>query len=260
MRKIIFLILIISISFGASAQKSKKQRQAEKKARINNMVKEEEEGVITYKKSFLFGAKLISDGYGAFFELGRASSVKKATLFQLEISERKAIKEDKQSNQYINSIPFIFGKQNFVYPVKLGVQQQMLLGNKSNKNGVSVTANYGGGISLSFLRPYYVQVQKGNDYVYVKYDSEDSALFLNQPGIFAGPTFSKGWSDITVTPGLYAKTAVRFDYGSYNEVISAIEIGITGEYYSKKIPILVLTPQKSFFFSGYVSILFGKRR
>lgn len=260
MRKIIFLIFIISVSFGATAQQTKKQRQAEKRARINNMAKEEEEGVITYKKSFLFGAKLISDGYGAFFELGRASSVKKSTLYQLEISERKAIKEDKQSNPYINSIPFIYGKENFVYPVKLGVQQQMLLGNKSNKNGVSVTANYGGGISLALLRPYYVQVQKGNDYVYVKYNSPDSSLFLNQPGIFAGPTFSKGWSQITVTPGLYAKTALRFDYGSYNEVISAVEVGITGEYYSKKIPILVSVPEKTFFFSGYVSILFGKRK
>jgi hypothetical protein len=259
MRKIISLIFIMAVSFGASAQQSKKQRQAEKKARINNMIKEEEEGVITYKKSFLFGAKLISDGYGVFFEMGRASSVKKSTLYQLEISERKAIKEDKQSNPFINSAPFIYGKENFVYPVKLGVQQQMLLGNKSNKNGVSVTANYGGGISLSLVRPYYVQVQKGNDYVYVKYNSPDSSLFLNGP-IIAGPTFSKGWSDMTVTPGLYAKTALRFDYGSYNEIISAIEVGITGEYYSKKIPILLQNPERSFFFSGYVSILFGKRK
>src|SRR5450432_410678 len=118
MRKIIFLIFIVSFSFGASAQKARKQRQAEKKTRINNMIKEEEEGVITYKKSFLFGAKLTSDGYGVFFELGRASSVKKSTLYQLEISERKAIKEDKQNNPFINSAPFIYGKENFVYPVK----------------------------------------------------------------------------------------------------------------------------------------------
>jgi hypothetical protein len=259
MRKIIFLFLLISVSCGASAQESKKQRQKEKRARINNMIKEEEEGVIAYRKSFLFGAKLISDGYGVFFELGRAGSVKKATLYQLEISERKAIKEDKQSNPYINSVPFIYGKENFVYPVKLGIQQQMLLGNKSNKNGVSVTANYGGGLSLALLRPYYVQVQKGNDYTYVKYNSPDSSLFLNGP-IIGGPTFGKGWSDLTVTPGLYAKAAVRFDYGSYNEVISAIEVGITGDYYTKKIPILLQNSQKTFFFSGYVSILFGKRK
>ena len=223
------------------------------------MIKEEEEGVIAYRKSFAFGAKMINDGYGVFFELGRASSVKKATLFQLEMSERKAIKEDKQSNPYLNSVPFIYGKENFVYPVKLGVQRQIVLGNKSNKNGVSVTGNYGGGLDLALLRPYYLQVQKGNDFVYVKYNSPDSSLFLNGP-IIGGPTFGKGWSDMTVTPGLYAKTALRFDYGSYNEIISAIEIGLTGEYFSKKVPILLNSSNKSFFFSGYVSILFGKRK
>ncbi|MEP6596687.1 MAG: hypothetical protein ABJA71_12110 [Ginsengibacter sp.] len=259
MRRIFLLILIISTSFGAFAQKGRKQRQAEKRAHINSLIRQEEEGVISYNKSFVFGAKFINDGYGVFFELGRASSVKKSLLYQLEISERKHIKEDKQSNPFLNSIPFIYGKENFFYPVKLGLQQQILLGNKSNKNGVSITANYGGGLSLGLLRPYYVQVQKGNDLIYVKYDSPDSSLFLNGP-IYGGPTFSKGWSDITVTPGVYAKTSLRFDYGAYNEIISAIEVGLTGEFYSKKIPLLISNTQRQFFFSGFVAIIFGKRK
>ncbi|MEP7231299.1 MAG: hypothetical protein ABI691_13655 [Ginsengibacter sp.] len=259
MRRILLLILIVPITLAASAQKQKKQRQAEKRAHINNLIKQEEEGVISYRKSFVFGAKLINDGYGVFFELGRASSVKKSLLYQLEIGERKHIKEDKQSNPFINSIPFIYGKENFFYPTKLGVQQQILLGNKSNKNGVSVTANYGGGISMALLRPYYLQVQKGNDLIYVKYNSPDSSLFLNGP-IYGGPTFGKGWSDLTVTPGLYAKTALRFDYGAYNEIVSAIEVGITGEYYTKEIPILLQNPRRKFFFSAYFSVLFGKRK
>jgi len=250
---------MIAASSGVMGQKSKKQRQQEKRAHIDNLVKEEEEGVIAYKKSFVFGAKLLSDGYGIFFELGRAGSVKKSTLYQLEISERKNVKEDKQSNPYVNSIPFIYGKENFIYPVKLGMQQQILLGNKSNKNGVSITGNYGGGIALALLRPYYIQVQKGNDFVYVKYNSPDSSYFLDGPFV-GGPTFSKGWSEITVTPGLYAKTAIRFDYGSYNEIISAIEVGMSADVYSKKIPILLQNSQKQFFFSAYVSILFGKRK
>ncbi|MEP7251041.1 MAG: hypothetical protein ABI683_01640 [Ginsengibacter sp.] len=259
MRRILLLILVTTTTLAATAQKEKKQRQAEKRAHINNLIKQEEEGVIAYKKSFVFGAKLLNDGYGIFFELGRASSIKKSTLYQLEISERKHIKEDKQSNPFINSIPFIYGKENFFYPAKLGVQQQMLLGNKSNKNGVSVTANYGGGISMALLRPYYLEVQKGNDLIYVKYNSPDSSLFLNGP-IYGGPTFGKGWSDLTVTPGLYAKTALRFDYGAYNEIVSAMEVGLIGEYYTKEIPILLQNSQRKFFFSAYFSLCFGKRK
>ena len=258
MRKLIFFLLILSFSVSGFAQSKKKQRQEEKREHINSLIKQEEEGVIAYKKSFLFGVKLITDGYGAFFELGRASSIKKSLLYQLEISERKDKKEEKVS-YYANTVPYIYGKINFFYPVKLGVQQQVLLGNKSNKNGVSVTANYGGGISAGLLRPYYVQVQQGNQINYIKYNSSDSAAFLTSK-IYGGPSFGKGWSDMTVVPGLYAKAAVRFDYGSYNEVISAIEVGVTGDYYTKKVPLLAYNPEKQFFFSGYVSILFGKRK
>jgi hypothetical protein len=260
MRKIFLVLITVSLSFPSFAQSTRRTRQEVKRNRINEMVKQEEEGVITYRKSFLFGAKLTTDGYGIFFELGRASSVKKAMLYQLEIGERKHTKEDKQSSIYSNSVPFIFGKENFFYPVKLGVQQQMLLGNKSNKNGVAVTANYGGGLSLALLRPYYVQAAKGNNIEYVKYSSSDSLLFLNPGAIYGGPSISKGWNEMTVTPGVYAKAAVRFDYGSYNEMISAIEVGVTGEYYSKKIPQMVYAKEKQFFFGGYVAILFGKRK
>jgi hypothetical protein len=259
MRKIIFILIAFLISFHSFGQETKKIRQEKKRERVNEMIRQEEEGVITYRKSFAFGAKLTTDGYGIFFELGRASSVKKAMLYQLEISERKHSKEEKQSGIYANTVPFIYGKENFFYPVKLGVQQQVLLGNKSNKNGVAITANYGGGIALALLRPYYVQVQDGNGVEYVKYNSPDSAMFLSGT-IFGGPTLGKGWNELTLTPGLYAKTAIRFDYGSYNEIISAIEVGLTADYYTQKIPQMVYNKEKQLFFGGYVAIIFGKRK
>lgn len=258
MRRIFFIIIIVFFSVNTFAQTARNQRQERRRAQVNAMVKQQEEGVISYKKSFAFGAKLTTDGYGVFFELGRASSVKKGLLYQLEIAERKSTKEEKQSF-YTNTVPFIYGKENFVYPVKLGVQQQVLLGNKSNKNGVAITGNYGGGIAVSLLRPYYVQVQDGNGYRYIKYNSADSVAFLTHQ-IIGGPGFGRGWNELSIIPGLYAKAAVRFDYGTFNEIISAIEVGVTGEYYSKKIPLMAYNKEKEFFFGGYVAIIFGKRK
>jgi hypothetical protein len=256
MQKLFLIVISFTISIAGFAQ-NKKERREENRKRINALIKQEEEGVIAYEKSIAFGGKLINDGYGIFFEIGRARSVKKSVLFQLELSEHKNTKEEKQSNLFNYSTPFIFGKQNFFYPVKLGVQQQALYGNKSNKNGVSITYNYGGGVSLGLIRPYYVQLGATGEYV--KYES-DSTDFLDPGAISAGPGFSKGWSDLKVTPGIYAKTALRFDYGSFNETISALEIGITGEYYTKNITLLVRSEPKKFFFTGYVAIMFGKRR
>ncbi|MEO8821881.1 MAG: hypothetical protein ABI374_13625 [Ginsengibacter sp.] len=259
MRKIIIIFITAFISLHTLGQQTVKTHKQEKRDHVNDLIKQQEEGVITYRKSFAFGAKLVTDGYGIFFELGRASSVKKGLLYQLDISERKDRKEEKQNSYYSNTVPFIYGKENFVYPVKLGVQQQILLGNKSNKNGVAITANYGGGIAAALLRPYYVQAATGNGVSYVKYNSSDSTAFLSS-SIYGGPSFGKGWNELTAVPGVYAKTAVRFDYGTYNEIISAIEVGLSADYYTKKIPQMVYNKGRQFFFSGYVAIIFGKRK
>ena len=215
--------------------------------------------MIAYKKHFVFGLKLTSDGYGISFEKGFAKSVKKATLFQLEITERKHQKEEKQANPNSPTAPLIYGKLNYFYPVKLGVQKQFLLGNKSNKNGVSITANIGGGLSLGLLRPYEVEVDKAGQRTFVRYDSPDSLLFVNGP-YYGGPTLGKGWNHLKMTPGLYVKPAVRFDYGKYNDLVAAIEVGVAAEFYTKKIPQMLYNKQKQFFFSAYFTILFGKRK
>jgi hypothetical protein len=94
---------------------------------------------------------------------------------------------------------------------------------------------------------------------YIKYNSSDSLEFLTGQ-IYNGPGLSKGWNEITVTPGVYAKTSLRFDYGSYNEMVSAMEVGLTAEYYSKKIPQMVYNEPKQFFFGAYFALVFGKRK
>lgn len=262
MKQIILAMVLAAAVSPSMAQQEPKQKINKKQVRrerINALIKQEEEGVIAYRKHFAFGIKLTTDGYGISFEKGYAKSIRRATIFQLEITERKHQKETKQSTLLASSSPIIYGKINFFYPVRLGVQQQFLLGNKSNKNGVSVTGNIGGGIAVGLLRPYEVEVLKNGEYKFVRYESEDSLLFVNGP-ISSGPGLSQGWSHMKVTPGLYIKPAVRFDYGRYNELVSAIEGGLTAEFYSKKIPQMVYNKERQFFFSAYVSILFGKRK
>lgn len=266
MHKILFFCLALSVGLSATAQKTKKERKDEKRQRINALVKQEEEGVIAYRKHNVFGGKLTNDGWGLFYEHARAQSIKKALLFQLDFSERKHVKEKKQTNPYFPASPFIFGKINYFYPLKLGVQQQILFGNKSNKNGVAVTGNFGGGLSLGLLRPYYLEIDdttSGNRRA-IKYDSADSSIFVSGEKLaglgVSSAGLSKGWGDIKVKPGAYAKAAMRFDYGRYNEMVNAIEVGVTAEYYFNKIPQLIYTKEKSLFFNVYFALMFGRRK
>ena len=267
MHKVLFFCIAISVSCSVSAQKTKKDRKDERKQRINALIKQEEEGVIAYRKHNVFGIKLTNDGYGFFYEHGRAQSIKKALLFQLDFSERKHPKERKQSSLEVPASPFVYGKINYFYPLKLGVQQQILFGNKSNKNGVSVTGNFGGGLSLGLLRPYYLEINDSSSIGRrtIKYESADSTLFTDAEKLInslsvSSAGFTKGWGEIKVTPGAYAKAALRFDYGSYNEVVSGLEVGVTAEYYFKKVPQLVYSKEKNFFLNVYVALVFGRRR
>ena len=281
MRKLFFIFLTIVATLPSFSQKSKKDKLMERKQRINALVKQEEEGVVAYHKQTAFGIKLTTDGYGGFYEVGRSKSVKKALLFQFELTERKHSKEEKQSNISIPSSPFVFGKINYCYPLKLGVQQQYLLGNKTNRNGISVTGNFGGGISLALLRPYNLEINdlKNGTRKYIRYQSSDSTLysstgrsshvpdsilFTNSSILsflqVSGAGFGKGWNQMTVTPGVYAKASLRFDYGKYNELLNALEVGVMAEFYNKAIPQLVYSKPKQLFISAYVSILFGKRK
>ncbi len=267
MRKIFFLFVTLIIASSAFAQMTVKNKKEERRQRINALVKQQEEGVITYQKHTAFGLKMTTNGYGVFFEMGRAQSIRRTLLYQIEIAELKDPKEAKNVDPGFQTAPFIYGKLNFFYPIHLGVQEQFLLGNKSNKNGVSVSANIGGGISIGIFRPYKMEViDSSKTDRFVKYNSADSALFLNSfdprqvAGFIGGPGLGQGWNNLSIAPGLYTKAAMRFDYGHFNHTISAIEVGVTGEIYAKKIPQMVYEKEKQFFFSGYVSLIFGSRK
>lgn len=250
----------------ASAQE-KAQKKAEKRERINQLIKQEEEGALIFQKQNAFGFKFNTDGWGAFYERGKYKTITKTNLLWLEFGERKDRKEEKvptlnTSQGFVVFSSYVYGKQNNFYYLKLGLGQQKLIGGKGNKNGVAVSAIYGGGLSAGLLKPYYLEVETpagSGIQQQIKYNNNDS-VFLDPTVIVGHGSFGKGINEIQFVPGAYARTALRFDYGRYNEVLSAIEVGLNAEYYSKAMPIMVLNEPKKFFFNAYVSFVFGKRK
>ncbi len=257
---IVFLTLCNNMVTAQQDPSSKKAKREEKNKRINAIIKQEEEGVLHYKSHFVAGFKLTTDGYGGFLEYAKAQTVNKALLFQLDISERKNSKEEKMQNLAYPSSPLIYGKINFFYPVKLGIQEQIILGNKGNKNGVAVSCNFGGGFALGLLRPYLVEVIKDDGTEFVGYDAPDNSAFLDLNRIVGGPSFGEGWKNLKLIPGIYLKSSLRFDYGKYNEMINGIEIGLSAEYYAKKIPQMISIKQNQFFLGAHLALIFGRRK
>jgi hypothetical protein len=273
-KKIIAIIILVGFTFAGFSQQSenlmkvKNDKKKQKKEKVNEIIRLEEEGVPSFRKQGAFGVKLNTDGWGISYEHGRSNSVTRATIYQIEFNEKKHRKEDKKSisrsdgNNVFFGNPFVYGKENIFYQLKFGLGQQILIGGKGNKNGVSVYGIGAGGLSLGLLRPYYIQIEDQNDnnkLKYVKYDSADSTLFLSNLPI-SGGGLTKGWNEMKLAPGLHAKAAVRFDYNRFNTILSGIEGGLNVEYYFKEIHQMAQISPKKFFLNAYVSLLFGSRK
>ena len=240
----------------------KEVRKEEKRERIITMSRQEEEGILNYTKQSAFGIELRTNGYGVFYEHAKMVSPRFANLWAIELTEIKHNKEEKLGTGNFFGNAFIYGKINNFYQLKFGLGQQYVFGQKGNKNGIAVLGVYEGGLSLGVLRPYYLQVDEGsyNQPRYIKYSDTDSALFLDPSAIIGGGGLSKGWSELKYKPGAYVKTALRFDFGHFNETLSAIEIGLSLEAYASKVQIMAFNPSRQLFYQGHIAFVFGHRK
>jgi hypothetical protein len=267
-KKLFVAIGIIAISLSVFGQETEEKRdrkatrKEEKKKKINDLIRQDEEGVLVYSKQSIFGVQLRNNGYGAFYERGKMKSQRNTMLYSIEFNEIKHPKEDKLPNGtggFSFGNPYVYGKINNFYQFQLGFGMQRILGQKGNKNGVAVSWVNKAGLSLGLLRPYYIEVDDNGSSKTIKYSPETDSLF--QFGfILGGGGIGKGWGEMKLKPGAFAKTGLRFDFGRFNEVVSGIEVGVSAEFYSGKIPIMLFQKEKQFFYQGHIAFMFGHRK
>lgn len=267
MKKLVLSIVAGLIAYAAVAQDNptpksptaRKDKKAAKKEQVAKLLKMEEEGEIIFHKQNAFGLKLTTDGYGLSFEWGKFKSNRVATIFQIELNEKKHPKEKRESYSFgafnVNSI--IFGKTNNFYQLKLGMGQQRIIGGKGNKNGVAVMAVYAGGLSAGLVKPYYVDVVGKND---ERFRSTFPTIIDSAYDVIGASGFTVGWGELKIRPGAHAKAGLRFDFGRFNETVTAVEAGVSAEFYAQKISQIVYSKEKQFFFCGYVTLLLGRRK
>lgn len=253
----------------ATAQTKKELRKQEEKTtaeRIKKLKQDAEQGAIVFNKYSALNIGLRNDGYTVGFEKGKFIKMNTTKFWWISLGERKLAKEERvlSRNALINGLgnPYIYGKINNFYLLDVGFGQQRLLGSKSYKNGIAVTLTYGGGLSLGMLKPYYLEVYNKPSRTateIIKYD-DDNNRFIDHFYIAGSAPFGKGFGEMKFVPGLFTKTAVRFDYGKFNDVIAAIEVGVDAQFYTQKMPVMLFTKEKNFFVSSYVSLIFGSRK
>jgi len=267
-KKLFIIAFLVSLGSSLLAQDNpekqnkKEARKVEKQKKVNDLVRQDEEGVLVYSKQSIFGFQLRTNGYGVFYEKGKMKSQRNTMVYGIELNEIKHPKEDKLPNGtggFSFGNPYVYGKINNFYSLQLGFGAQRILGQKGNKNGVAVSVVYKGGLSVGLLRPYYIEVEDNGSSTTIKYSPETDSLF-KFGFILGGGGLGKGWGEMKMKPGVFAKTGLRFDFGRFNEVVSGIEVGVSAEFYSAKIPIMLYQKDKQFFYQGHIAVMFGHRK
>lgn len=223
-------------------------------------------------REFSVGARLNTDGWSVFADKGYVKSDEKESnkfynirLFQVEFTEHKSPKEIKTvstvSSSSDKSKAYKFGKINNFYALKLGYGFRKMLAGKPDPGTVSIHWVYAGGISIGFLKPYYIQAytQQGEGPKPIKYD-DNQQEFLNPNYIVGRAGFFDGLGEMKIVPGIHAKTALHFDFSLSEKRVLAIETGINAELYTQKMQIMALIKAQPYVVNGYVSLQFGGRK
>ena len=259
-----FLLLFLLISFGLFGQKSFQPKQEDP----------EFKGII-YRKEATGVLAIHTNGYFVSFHKGKIKTYYKTVYSSYELGLLFDPREYRQNRNIPFSVnrvsrPFRFGKQNSVFVFRAGRGVKKLISDKAKRKGLALGYNMQAGPSIAIIKPYYLQLiyQQNIDNTLVpelrdeKYSEENADKFLDYNSVFGGASFGKGFSELSIIPGLQGKLGLFFSPGAFEEFAKSLEVGIMADIYVKKVPVMVETPtvsNKSYFVNLYLTVEFGKR-
>jgi hypothetical protein len=232
---------------------------------------------IPTSKGFLYNTEKVTDirlhtnrGYGLFYQKGKIITYYKTTFYQIGISELKLPKEYKQGSDPSLSRqfrPYVYGKQNNVFAVRGGYGTKRYFSEKAKRRGVAVGMSYTLGASLAVIKPYYMALRRNTPdqpgvsrVVSEKYSEENASVFLDESKIIGASSFFKGFDELSLSPGGSTSIALHLDWGAFDEMLKAMEVGIMIDFYPRTLPILVTEENQKLFLNFYVSMQLGRRR
>lgn len=235
-------------------------------------ISQKEEVGFLYNRETTFNMRFaINRSFGIGMEWGRLRTYNKTKTLSLGISEMKHSKEQKQNaapSVRRSSRPFVYGKRNSLFVLRSGWGAKHYFSEKAKQKGVAVGMSYSIGPSLGLLKPYYLALNIKGDpssgtgrTSIAKYSEDTKEDFLDNTRILGAAPFTKGIGELSILPGGTASIAYHMDWGAFDEMVKAMDIGLTIDVFAKKAPIFVGSEQnQQVFFNFFLNLQFGKRK
>lgn len=208
-------------------------------------------------------------GYGASLERGKLITYDRTNYLSIGFGELRHPKEMRQSADPSVSQsfrPYIFGKQNNLYAIRLAWGAKKYFSEKSRQRGVAVGMSYRVGPTLGLLKPYFLALRRVGDsptssrIMHERYSEENAGVFLDNTRILGASPFLRGFDEISLLPGASGSLSLHLDWGAFDEFIKAVDIGIMTDVFLRPAPILVGEQgSRQTFINFFVNLQFGKR-
>ena len=181
----------------------------------------------------------------------------------IALGYKKHYKEQNTSGFNRSGYDLVYGKLNSLYYLRTGVGQKRLILDKHDIGSIKITYLFFTGFSTGIVKPVYINVlEKVGEFYEIKKRKFDYNKHLRN-NIHSGNIFTTGFSEISITPGLYLKGGLNFDYSSRSGYTTSIEMGVVVDFYFNEIHLmekaLVEDGSKNLFIDLYISINFGKK-
>jgi len=216
---------------------------------------------IFYRDERTFSVFLTSNGFGANYRYGKRQNARNKRLYEIDFLSVKHPKETKLSTpQIYNTRSFVYGKTNsfFVLRPSIGFQQELY--RKIDKGGISIRYYYSGGPAIGLYKPIYYEVltsvSPDNRIGYFETQKFDPSI--QHTTIYGRASFFKGLKETKILPGATFKLGASFEYSTVDELIHAIELGVSVDAFIKKVPIMATDKNPQLFISLFLGYRFGK--
>lgn len=216
---------------------------------------------IFYRNERTVGLLLKSNGFGIDYQYGKWTNAFNKTIWEVGISNINHPKEYKVKLT-TSSKPLKYGKINNLFVVRGGYGLQRRMFKKIDKGGISIRSVYSFGPSLGLLKPIYYIYEEIREIDGQYYTIPVSILFDNTSHNLIGPTskdaFTKGIGETKLLPGAYIKYCINFEYSTVDELVHALELGVSLDAFLFEAPIMADLAANHFFFTMFITYRFGK--
>jgi len=153
---------------------------------------------------------------------------------------------------------FTPGKQNYLISLRPQYGREIVLSNRNNDEGISISGIFAVGASLGILKPYFIQYQVRPGVV--RTEAYDPVKHTDLGNILGSGNILQGLGDSKIVPGINAKIGFSFELSAFRNNLTGVEVGFLGELFGKAPIIIPFAENRSLFTSGYVTLFFGNKK